>query len=136
MEQRPLLDRAVDEEEAAAGSPPPAQAAAKPTSLFQTALNIANTLEGMGLLCLPYAVRLAGGYAFGAIALVCAASCWTAIVIAATLYDPEKLQPAVAGGSVRWVRARRTYVENATAAFGTAGGVATLLIQVGTLISV
>ena len=152
--QRPLIDPADVAAVEAGGSPgssarPPSSTddggSGGSTSLVGTALNIANTLEGMGLLGLPYAVRLAGGYAFGAIAVVCATSCWTAVVIAATLYDPV---PAAAGGTqqrggsnggargVRWVRARTSYVENATAAFGPAGGVVTLVIQVGTLVSV
>eukprot|EP01047_Picozoa_sp_COSAG01_P059684 COSAG01_NODE_7201_length_3306_cov_59.287496_3_plen_520_part_00 len=109
-------------------------------SVLGTALNIANTLEGMGLLGLPFAVRLAGArYTLGALAVVCAASCWTAIVIAATLYDPKRTTRSVGrsnGGGVVWVRARASYVENATAAFGTTGGMLTLVIQTGTLIAV
>ena len=43
-------------------------------TVLQTGLNIANTLEGMGLLGLPYSVRLAGGWAFAAVGLVCVIS--------------------------------------------------------------
>jgi hypothetical protein len=109
-------------------------------SLCQTGLNIANTLEGMGLLGLPYSVRLAGGYTGAAVVLVCVISAYTAVVIAASLYAAERAAPQWSGDvghiGVRWVRRRSSYVENARSAFGPAGGYVVLVMQLFTLTSV
>ena len=119
-------DREEQEAEAAGGSP------------FRTALNIANTLEGMGLLGLPYTVRLAGGYAAGAVMLVCIISAYTAVVISSSLYAAQRITPQWPGDveSVLWIRKRSSYVANARSAFGASGGMVVLVMQLFTLTSV
>jgi vesicular inhibitory amino acid transporter len=116
----------VEEEEAAGGSP------------FRTALNVANTLEGMGLLGLPYTVRLAGGYAGGAVMLVCIISAYTAVVISSSLYAVQRTTPRWPGDVeyVLWIRKRSSYVGNARSAFGASGGLVVMLMQLFTLTSV
>jgi vesicular inhibitory amino acid transporter len=118
--------REEQEAEAAGGSP------------CRTALNIANTLEGMGLLGLPYAVRLAGGYAGGAVVLVCIISAYTAVVISSSLYAAQCTTPRWPGDaeSVIWIRKRSSYVANARSAFGASGGVVVMVMQLFTLTSV
>lgn len=109
-------------------------------SPFRTALNIANTLEGMGLLGLPYTVRLAGAYAGGAILLVCSISAYTAVAISSSLYAAQRATPRLSVDvdnlSVTWIRERSSYVANARSAFGVSGGVAVMVLQLFTLTSV
>ena len=116
------------DEEAAGGSP------------FRTALNIANTLEGMGLLGLPYTVRLAGGYAGGAVILVCTISAYTAVAISSSLYAAQHAALRGSGDvecdGVEWVRLRSSYVANARSAFGASGGIVVTVMQLFTLTSV
>lgn len=127
-EMPPKAEGPRDAEETAGGSP------------FRTALNIANTLEGMGLLGLPYTVRLAGAYAGGAVLLVCIISAYTAVVISSSLYAAQRATPRWSGDvdyfGVTWVRERSSYVANARSAFGVSGGVAVMVMQLFTLTSV
>ena len=121
-------ERHREDEEASGGSP------------FRTALNIANTLEGMGLLGLPYTVRLAGGYAGGAVLVVCIISAYTAVAISSSLYAARRApsrRPGSPGyGRIIWIRERSSYVANARSAFGASGGVAVMVMQLFTLTSV
>eukprot|EP01043_Picozoa_sp_COSAG02_P003500 COSAG02_NODE_85_length_39411_cov_50.018493_27_plen_116_part_00 len=64
-------------------------AAVEPTgaSPLQTAVNLANGQNGLGLLPLPFTVVLAGGAAFAAVVFVAVLSWYCACVITASLYS-------------------------------------------------
>lgn len=126
------------------------------TSVVQTALNLANGLEGMGLLGLPFTVVLAGGLAFPIILAVALLTGYSACAIVAQLYsrspaavkhDVDGFQmPVLAAGSSSpavlpegsgaWERRRSSYKENGEAAFGVVGGRAVLAVQLLTLLAV
>jgi amino acid permease len=110
-------------------------------TVLQTALNLANGLEGMGLLALPYTVALAGGLAFPIILLVALLTGYSACAIIASLYSrPAAGATATASAGERrggeWQRVRSSYQEIGTAAFGAAGGRGVQVVQLLVLLAV
>lgn len=108
------------------------------TSIVQTALNLANGLEGMGLLALPFTVVLAGSLAFAIIVFVAMLSSYSACAIIASLYSRSSAPSTQTGGSSlgSWARERASYQDIGKAAFGERGGRLVLYIQLITLLAV
>ena len=120
---------------------PPAHA-----SNFSTILNLANGVEGQGILALPLVVKSAGWLpALLFVVGVAISSGYTATVLIACLYDPVRRtgQDYTVGASLlrtgearTWVRVRSSYAEVGKAAFGRPGQFAVLAFQVVALIGV
>ena len=119
---------------------PPAHA-----SNFSTILNLANGVEGQGILALPLVVKAGWLPALLFVVGVAISSGYTATVLIACLYDPVRRtgQDYTVGASLlrtgearTWVRVRSSYAEVGKAAFGRPGQFAVLAFQVVALIGV
>ena len=111
----------------AAGSSAGGAAAEEGANAFHTAANLANGLNGAGLLPLPFTVALAGAMALPIIVFVAMLSWYCACVIVACLYSK--------GADHQWERKRKSYHENGIDAFGAVGGRLVLAVQLVTLIA-
>jgi amino acid permease len=103
-------------------------------SILQTSLNLANALEGMGLLALPFTVVLAGGVAFPIVVFCALLSGYSACAIVASLYSRASAGHGASLGE--WERQRGSYQDIGKAAFGESGGRLVLGVQLVTLLAV
>jgi amino acid permease len=92
------------------------------TSELQTFFNLYNQLEGLGLLAIPYVLRIGGWGALIVGVVVVFWSWFAGILLTRSLYD----------GSGK--RVRTSYVEIASDCFGTRGRVAVAAFQFSNLI--
>ena len=103
---------------------PPGEVLKGRATTLQTVFNLANELEGAGLLGLPYTFRL-GGWASAACMVLCGTMAgFTGYCIAMCMYDEKG------------VRVRATYRSVGLACFGRAGELTVFLMQITNLVCV